>query len=1089
MIRSLLGAWGLAVVLGGFAAGADVPRPEHPTPDAVRKAWVNLTGDWAFRFDPKDEGVKNGWERPGVEGFDRSIVVPFPWESELSGIKEPEYRGVAWYRREFRVPDDFPKKDHVWLRFGAVDWRADVWVNGHHVAKHEGGYTPFEADITEALATSEDRPAVVVVRVFDPTDPTQPTGKQVGWYTHTSGIWQTVWLEARPKVYIADFAVTTEVDPARVRFAIRLTGTAPGKYIVSLDSDDATVEAEADGIVTIGGDTGSALAKLTATVKSPKLWTPESPHLYEVALDVQGPDGVTDRVLTYFGLRTIARGKFGDAPYERVLLNGKPVYLRTALDQSFNPKGIYTAPDDAFLKHDIELAKKMGLNGLRIHIKPDEPRRLYWADKLGLLILEDMPNTWRQNAEARAGWEKTMREAVVRDRNHPSIVTWVAFNETWGLGSPPEYKRDKDTQEWVGRMVDAIRKLDPSRLVEDNSPCNYDHVENTDLNSWHFYIDDYKEARRHIDEVVAKTEPGSAFNYCPGRVQGTAPLINSEYGGVSAGGGDRDVSWCFRDLTTLLRRQPKIQGYVYTELADIEWEHNGFVNYDRSPKDFGYQQWVPDMTPADLNGADFVGFDSAPALIVKPGEKVSIPVFLSHFSERNAAPTLRWWVSGWNEQGNWENIVPPRNTPTSWTKYDVKTQDSVTFTAPDHPFVGAVALTLRDANGERFAANFVNLVVKSETTSPRVQRVDDHSVALRFTPDDLSRRHFSGGANTPPGKAYGRGKGFLEYRIKVPASVVKAGPKTYLLRFQAAAKAGKEKVDWAIRPNPQDYPQTDTKKWPSTLQISLNGKNVLRQELEDDPADARGVLSHVNRFEHGSYGELVEASGALPDTVKEDLEAGKPLVIRLSVPDDAVHAGGLCLFGAETGEFPLDPTLSLTTEHALPSDLGVKPDSSIVVDRLEDHQVRLLNAGDSGKPSTWAYITERPANGWMNSDFDDSAWRQGKAGFGTSGTPGVRVNTTWNSADIWLRTTVELPKLGADDSLSLHLFHDEETQVYVNGKPLVRVGGYVSAYSDIELSAAHRELFQPGKNTIAVSCHQTGGGQGIDVGLTLLKGE
>jgi Glycosyl hydrolases family 2, sugar binding domain/Glycosyl hydrolases family 2, TIM barrel domain/Glycosyl hydrolases family 2 len=1089
MIRSLVGALGMAVGLSGFAAGADVPRPEHPTPDAVRKAWFNLNGDWAFRFDPKDEGVKSGWERPGAEGFAKTIVVPFPWESELSGIKEPEYRGVAWYRREFRVPDDFPKNDHVWLRFGAVDWRADVWVNGHHVAKHEGGYTPFEADITEALTNSEGRPAVVVVRVFDPTDPSHPTGKQVGWYTPTSGIWQTVWLEARPRVYIADFAVTTEIDPARVRFAIHLAGGAPGKYIVSLDSDDATVEAEADGIVTFEKETASGLATLNASVKSPKLWTPETPHLYEMALDVQGPDGVADRVRTYFGLRTIARGKYGDAPNERVLLNGKPVYLRTALDQSFNPKGIYTAPDDAFLKHDIELAKTMGLNGLRIHIKPDEPRRLYWADKLGLLILEDMPNTWRQNAEARAGWEKTMREAVVRDRNHPSIVTWVAFNETWGLGSPPDYKKDKDTQEWVGRMVDAIRKLDSTRLVEDNSPCNYDHVENTDLNSWHFYIDEHREATRHIDEVVAKTTPGSDFNYCPGRVQGTAPLINSEYGGVSAGGGDRDVSWCFRDLTTLLRRQPKIQGYVYTELADIEWEHNGFTNYDRSAKDFGYQQWVPSMTPADLNGADFVGYEGPPVVVVKPGEKVSIPVFLSHFSDRSAAPTLRWWVSGWNELGKWENIAPPKNEATSWTQYDVKTQSPVTFTAPDRPFVGAVALTLRDARGERFAANFVNLVVKPETPLPRAQRVDDHTAALRFQPDDLARRHFSGGASTPPGKAYGRGKGYLEYRLKVPDSVVKAGPKTYLLRLQAASKAGKEKVDWPSRTNPQDYPQTDGKKWPSTLQISLNGKNILRQELEDDPADARGVLSHLNRFEHGSYGELVEASGALPDAIKADLDAGRPLVIRLSVPDDAAHAGGLCLFGAETGEFPLEPTLSLTTEQALPSDLGVKPDASVAVDRLEDHQVRLLGAGDSGQPSDWAYATQTPASGWMGAEFDDSAWQRGKAGFGTSGTPAIRVATSWNSARIWLRTTVEVPKLGADDSLSLHLFHDEDAEVFVNGKSLVRTRGYISSYRDIELSDAQRALFHSGKNTIAVSCRQTGGGQGIDVGMTLLRGE
>ena len=291
------------------------------------------------------------------------------------------------------------------------------------------------------------------------------------------------------------------------------------------------------------------------------------------------------------------------------------------------------------------IAKEMGLNGLRIHIKPDEPRRLYWADKMGVLIMEDMPNTWRQTPQARIAWERTMREAVVRDRNHPSIIVWVAFNETWGLGKAEDYKKDRDTQAWVGQMVDLIRGLDGhERLVEDNSPCNYDHIVNTDLNSWHFYIDNHDQARRHIEGVVAKTEPGSGFNYCPGLTQSSLPLINSEYGAVSAGGGDRDISWGLRDLTTQLRRQRKIQGFVYTELTDIEWEHNGLVNYDRTPKRFGYDTWLPDMRPNELLGADFIGYDAPPAIVGKPGQTITVPIFVSHFSDRQGPVKLRWWV-------------------------------------------------------------------------------------------------------------------------------------------------------------------------------------------------------------------------------------------------------------------------------------------------------------------------------------------------------------------------------------------------------------------------------------------------------------
>ena len=206
--------------------GDEIPRPEHPTPDAIRAHWSNLNGPWQFRFDPADEGLKLGWHKPSVEGFDQTIIVPFPWESRLSTIHKPEYQGVAWYRREISVPATFPSDQRVWLRFGAVDWEAQVWVNGEPVAKHEGGYTPFEVDITDVIKARGPKPSVVVVRVFDPTDPSLPTGKQVGWYTRTSGIWQTVWLESRPAGRIASWTVKTDIDPKKATFNVEFAGLA-----------------------------------------------------------------------------------------------------------------------------------------------------------------------------------------------------------------------------------------------------------------------------------------------------------------------------------------------------------------------------------------------------------------------------------------------------------------------------------------------------------------------------------------------------------------------------------------------------------------------------------------------------------------------------------------------------------------------------------------------------------------------------------------------------------------------------------------------------------------------------------------------
>ena len=656
-------------------------------------------------------------------------------------------------------------------------------------------------------------------------------------------------------------------------------------------------------------------------------------------------------------------------------------------------------------------------------------------------------------------------------------------------GSAEKYKTDVDTQKWVDKMVSQIRKLDPTRLVEDCSPCNYDHIENTDLNSWHFYIDDHDAAKRHIDDVVARTEPGSTFNYCPGQKQGTAPLINSEYGGVGAGSGDRDVSWCFRDLTTLIRHQPKIQGYVYTELSDIEWEHNGFVNYDRSPKTFGYGAFVPDMRPNELNGADFVGYGGPPVIVAKPGELVTVPVFISHFSDRKFEPKLRWWVDGWDSRGNITVVSEPVSRPESWRLYDVLDLEPVSFRAPSRPFVGAVALTLRDPENHRFAANYVNIVVKADAAPPRVERAGDQEAVLRFEPGDFARKHWSGPSASPPGKAWGQGKGFFEYRLKVPEAIVQARPKTYFLRFEMASKAGREKVDWPSRRSSQDYPQTDTRTWPSTLEVSFNGKPIGREDLEDDPADARGVLSHLARRDPGSHGELIEFGGDLPEAVQSDLLKGKPLVLRLAVPDDAKNAGGLCLFNGESGQYPFGASLSFNTEDPLPADLGVKPGDPVALDRQSERISTLLAAGDMPNPSTWSYTTTDPGSGWEAAGFDSSSWARGKSGFGTSGTPGVRVNTPWDTGRIWLRTKVEMPRVGADDTLILRLFHDEDVEVFVNGKRLVRARGYISSYDETTLDDTQKSLFQPGPNVIAVSCRQTGGGQGVDLGLTLQTAE
>ena len=336
-----------------------------------------------------------------------------------------------------------------------------------------------------------------------------------------------------------------------------------------------------------------------------------------------------------------------------------------------------------------------------------------------------------------------------------------------GWGVPEDYKKDRDTQKWVGDMVQAIRTLDPTRLVEDNSPCNYDHVVNTDLNSWHFYIDDHEQARRHIENVVAETKPGSRFNYCPGLSQSSLPLINSEYGAVSAGGGDRDISWGLRDLTTQLRRHRKIQGYIYTELSDIEWEHNGLVNYDRTPKVFGYDTWVPDMRPNELLGADFIGYDAPPAIVGKPGRDHHGPDLRQPlFGPPRDRPSCDGGPAATIPCGDIRMVSELKTIPITWKPYDVVELEPLKVTLPDYPLVGALILTLRDQDDKRIAANFVNLVVRPDDPLPRIRRRGPNEVLVRFAPGDFAHQHWSEPAKAPPGKVYGYGKGYFEYRLR-----------------------------------------------------------------------------------------------------------------------------------------------------------------------------------------------------------------------------------------------------------------------------------------------------------------------------------
>jgi Glycosyl hydrolases family 2, sugar binding domain/Glycosyl hydrolases family 2, TIM barrel domain/Glycosyl hydrolases family 2 len=879
-----------------------IPHPEHPRPDRQRPHWRSLNGTWRFAFDAQGVGEQERWQRPGRgRSKDLRIVVPYPWESRLSGIAAPDYQGAAWYEREIAVPDEWEGlRPH--LHFGAVDWSARVWLDGQLVAEHDNGYLPFSRDIGDLLRPGQT--GTVTVRAFDVADAATLVGKQTPmWYTYSSGIWQSVWLEGRPPDHVSDVRFEPDLEAGRVDAVLTLEISVAGEYVVRLRSADESFPAVESRLQLTAG---RHRVELRAAVPNARAWSPESPHLYDVEVELEpARRGIADRVSTYFGMRTIGRGRWHGHDYESILLNGEPVYLRGALDQAFHPDGVHAYPDDDTVRGDVQLARDLGLNMLRCHIKVNDPRYYYWADRLGVLVMYDIPCPMIDTPVMRRNWEATLRGAIDRDGGHPSVFAWVLFNETWGL----EYHETPQGQAWVREMYRLCRGLDPSRLVEDNSAVRYDHVA-TDINSWHFYINDYDRARRHVERVVQETHPGSTFNFIGGATQDGQPLMNSEYAGLSAHMGDQDVSWSFKYLTTELRRHPKITGYVYTELTDVEWEHNGFVNYDRSAKEFGYDFWVPGMTVRDLNSPDLAGIDAPPCQTLPVGGTFTAPVLVSHMGAPLDGGRVVWRVDLLDRFGE-RRPVDEGGLAGPFERFTVTSAGTLEVTLPEEPGLATVAVWLEDGRGEVRSRNYVQVEVASGAT-PRQERLGS-GWAVRFAPGSFERSGWDalevaqGGA-----KVAALGAGWVEYVVALPSDVDWAAVRGVRLRFEASARAGLAKVGWPGGVQPSDYPQTEALKTPTDLEVLIEGTSVGRCRLPDDPADARGALSHHRGYHPGAYGELVELE-VPADVVSAAVPRGR-LGVRFEIGPGAEHRGGLALYGESLGRYPLDPTLFIDLE-------------------------------------------------------------------------------------------------------------------------------------------------------------------------------
>jgi beta-galactosidase/beta-glucuronidase len=530
----------------GAASSTPVPRAEYPRPQLRRARWRSLNGRWEFGFGAR---------------YDRRIRVPFTFEAPLSGIgREREVHERVRYRRAFTVPRSWRGAGRrVLLHFGAVDHDATVFVNGRVVGRHRGGYTPFSFDVTGALRPGRN---VVAALVRDPAgaDATQPLGKQRAtgriFYTRATGIWQSVWLEPVRADHVADLRLRPDLDARRldVEAALARAGAGTARVVVSRRG---RVVARAAAPVS------GRSVRVSLTLPSVAAWSPESPALYDVDVALERDGRVVDTVRSYTAFRT-ARVRAG-----RFELNGRPYVLRGVLDQGYWPDGVYTAPSDAALRHDVAMARAYGYNLARKHVKVEDPRWYWHADRLGLLVAQDMPSSWdvRSPAAERtfaAGW----RDMLATLDHHPSVVLWVAFNENWGRPSAA----------FQSAIVDAGRALDGTRPVIDASGSV--RRDNSDMTDFHDYGDDlarYQAAAparaRWVGEFGGLTRRvrghvwGQGRRPFPGAVRTTGRLVAD-----------------LRRLTDQVNGTPGLSGYVYTQLYDVERELNGLMTYDRLSK-------------------------------------------------------------------------------------------------------------------------------------------------------------------------------------------------------------------------------------------------------------------------------------------------------------------------------------------------------------------------------------------------------------------------------------------------------------------------------------------------------------------------
>ncbi len=936
----------------------EIPLPEHPRPQVRRAEWINLNGTWSFAFDPQARGLQQGWHTSEAGPLADKIVVPFCWQSRASGIARTDYRGTAWYRRTFRVPAGWSKSPkRVWLHVDRADYELTAWVNGRKVGSHSGGYTPMAFDITDALVPGEAN--VLAIRVRDEQDPRQPTGLQ-DHLTPVGGIYGTVWLELAPRTRIL------AVGGGRVQIA---SGDRGVTYELLAEAEAIDTDRIRSWPRFTSGRTRRAQVKLDLPLKAAFQsagWRPDAPELVPIRLTLRpiDGDGPADEVQTYIAP--------GDRPDRKPVntrtrevfhVGDEPIWIAGAGWTARWPETLATPPSDAAIVRDLELARRVGLNALRVKGGIPTHRVVWHADRMGIALMVDLPSCQSieflprdDAAEDWSGgilgvgpkwfwvesWDRMCLEFIRNYAGAPSIWWVTCWQRPLPFGDAGRRAKLLHWLHWRWHDLYSWGRFHAIEWHGNSGRC-------AQPSWWDLTLRTQRPRTARLDlQTQLATNRYRVFeeetvNHTDQRAE---TILVSTFGRAAWWTRDTEIASHLVELSGLVRSTPDtLAGMFWCDLTDTEFEKYGLVEYDRAEKVFDLGRLLPGWSVADLFEDVHLGIDGPLLRTVRAGSKIRLPgtLFIGHADPVAQPLKIEWSFTFCDGLGRIRN--PPDKELIFAKASRLNRFAPLNFASPviDVPDQGGLLLVSAQVVGTGAKTATVLEVVGAQA-QPKPEQV-----ALQWLPGEYveaTGKKVHSTARTGQQKLSLEGDGKVVYRLKLPANLPAGSPRSARLVFEAAACAGSGKIDarlpgypWSRKWNllhqedyrvglsgkalthqrpAMGYPQTDATEWPSRLVIRCNGVEIARRELPDDWAGAAGVLSNRAGIDGGSYGTIVSAD-IDGKTLGRVLAAGRDrslhLEIAFSRPADAPRGGGLCLYGDQMGSWPVRPTLVLSYDR------------------------------------------------------------------------------------------------------------------------------------------------------------------------------